>query len=119
MTLSSQGTLLVINGITVSLPWPVLDAVEFDDQIFVLLDPNSYLKNQAYMDALRRGGPAIKNLIAFRSDGTKLWEAEFPEPSDYYYKIVSPSPLIVNSFSSYRCEIDPRDGSIRGREFLK
>lgn len=119
MTLSTQGNLLVIDGVKVLLPWPVLDAVEFENKVFALLDPNSYLKDQAYKDSLQRGEPAIRNLIALLSDGMRLWEAEFPEASDYYYKIVSSSPLVVNSFSSYRCEIDPEDGSIKALEFLK
>lgn len=119
MTLSSQENQLVIDDVKILLPWPVLDAVELESKIFVLLDPNSYLKDQPYKDTLKQGAPAIKNLIAFSSAGVKLWEAEFPEDSDYYYKIVSSSPLIVNSFSSYRCEIDPEDGSIKRQEFLK
>lgn len=119
MTLSIHKNLLVIDGTRVQMPWPVLDAVETENTVFVLLDPNSYLKDEAYLDSLRRGGSAIKNLIALRKNGMKLWDADLPEHSDYYYKIISSSPLVANSFSSYRCEIDPEDGSIKEREFFK
>ena len=119
MKLSSQERLLTVNGVKILLPWPALDVVETDDKVVVLLDPSYYLKDQAYKESLKKGGAAIRNLIAFRADGVKLWEAPFPESSDYYYKIASSSPLIVNSFSSYRCEIDLEDGSITGLEFMK
>jgi len=119
MKLSFQENVITINDLRVEVSWPVLDAVKFGRSVFVLIDPNVYLKDPSYQDSLRRGAPAIRNLIAFRDDGTKMWEAEFPESADYYYKIVCLSPLTVNSFSSYRCEIDPENGQIRRREFLK
>jgi hypothetical protein len=47
--------------------------------------------------------------------------ADFPEPTreDYYYLITSRKPLVVTSFSSYDCELDPGTGKIVSREFFK
>ena len=42
-----------------------------------------------------------------------------PKASDYYYRLSSVAPLIANSVSSYRCEIDPNNGAIKSKEFLK
>lgn len=118
MKVTFQAKTLVIDGLTLQMPWPVLDAVEHGEKVFVLLDPDAYLLDLNYKIARRQGGPAIKNLLAFDRDGTKLWEAELPESSDYYYRISSACPLIVNSFSSYRCQIDPNSGAIQARIFL-
>ena len=87
--------------------------------VFVLLDPDSYLASTAYKLARQQGAPAMRNLIAFNSRGDRLWEAEMPGVSDYYYKIQSASPLSAYSFSSYLCEIDPKSGRIAKRTFFK
>lgn len=119
MTTSFQGNVLTIEGQSIQLAWPVLDAIEEGARVFVLLDPDSYLLDPNYKKIRRHGAPAIRNLIALMKDGTKLWEAELPESSDYYYRFSSSRPLIVNSFSSYRCEISPDNGAILRKEFLK
>jgi len=119
MTLSFDSNSVLVSGVEILLPWPVLQVVEQGSQIFVLLDPDAYLKDASYMNRIREGDLPIKNLMAFSRNGEKLWEAEFPENPDYYYKIVSGLPLVVNSFSSHRCEIDSQDGSIKRIEFLK
>lgn len=99
--------------------WRVLCAVEKSDKVLVLFDPDSYLLDQEYKDMRRRGAPAIRNLIAIRKTGEQLWEAEMPEAADYYYRIVSHNPLMVYSFSSYKCEIDLASGAIIRKEFSK
>lgn len=119
MSVTFQAKTLVINGLTLQMQWPVLDAVEEGSAVFVLLDPDAYLLDADYKRMRRQGGPAIKNLLAFDKGGTKLWEADLPESSDYYYLISSASPLVVNSFSSYRCQINPSTGAILTREFFK
>jgi hypothetical protein len=119
MSVTFQTSTLVINGKSIQMPWAVLEAVEHEDKIFVLLDPDSYLLDSEYKKMRRQGAPVVKNLLAFNKSGVKLWEADMPEPSDYYYLIGSASPLFVNSFSSYRCEIEPTSGKIINKEFLK
>ena len=119
MNVNFHAKILVIDGLSISMPWVVLDAVEEGGKIFILLDPNSYLLNSDYKKQRRKGLPAIKNLLAVDKTGLKLWEAELPTTSDYYYKFNSISPLIVNSFSSFRCEIDTENGEIKNMEFLK
>jgi hypothetical protein len=119
MSISIEGKTLFIDGQPTEMWWPVLDAIEYGDRVFVLLDPDSYLLDPDYKNMRRLGAPPIKNLVALNKAGARLWEADFPETADYYYQLVSASPLIANSFSSYRCEIDPKNGAIRYKEFLK
>lgn len=119
MTIAFNGNTLIIDGKRIVMPWPVLEAVEEADRVFVLMDPDSYLRDPAYKKKRRQGAPAVKNLIAFDKEGLTLWEADLPTPSDYYYHISSYNPLIVNSFSSYRCEIDSSVGTIRKMDFVK
>lgn len=119
MSISFLSKILMIDGQPIQMPWPVLDAIEHDGRVFVLFDPDSYLLNPDYKKMRRQGAPAIKNLVAIDKSGNKLWEADLPTASDYYYRISSVTPLIVNSFSSYRCEIDSKSGVIKDRELLK
>ena len=119
MSISFQGSTLLIDGKPIQQPWTVLDAIEHADKIFVLFDPDSYLLNSSYKILRRQGAPVIRNLIAIDKNGRKLWDGELPDTSDYYYRICSAMPLVVNSFSSFRCEIDTYSGKIKSREFVK
>ena len=101
------------------LPWRALQVLAGDEINLVLLDPDEYLQDPEYKAARRNGAPAVKNLWAFTLAGEKLWEAEFPEASDYYYKIVSAVPLVALCFSSWRCVLAPATGRIQKKEFLK
>lgn len=92
----------------IELEHPIQDAFLEESRIFVLFDPGS-------------GSWPSANMICVGLDGEQLWVAEFPEGSreDYYYLISSRKPLVVNSFSSYKCQLDPETGKIVSREFLK
>ncbi len=87
--------------------------------ILVLLDAEHYLSDPEYRKQRSAGRPALRNLWAFNSSGTKIWEAEMPEPNDYYYEIVGLTPLTLRSFSGNTCELDPVDGRILRRTFHK
>lgn len=119
MSIAFHNKDLVIDGTTYLMPWQILDIAEHENKVFVLFDPDEYLLDPNYKKMRRQGAPAIRNFIALNRSGSQLWEAEFPENVDYYYKIVSDKPLIANSFSSYRCEIDINTGKIIKREFYK
>lgn len=119
MALSFSGTNVVIDGVSIQTQWPVLQVSESHKGIYVLLDPDSYLTDSSYKSSRRAGAPAIRNLLAFNRSGQKLWEGELPEETDYYYALSSVEPLVVNSFSSYRCELDGTTGAILQKEFLK
>jgi len=119
MTISFKSNTLSIDGQIIQLAWPILNAIEESSRVFVLLDPDSYLLDPNYKKMRRQGAPAIRNLVALMKNGAKIWEAELPEPSDYYYWISSSNPLVVNSFSSYRCEINTDNGMIVKKDFLK
>ncbi len=99
---------IVAQGRWIELEHPIQDAFLRDGRIFVLFDPGS-------------GSWSSGNMVCVGLDGEKLWVAEFPESGreDYYYLISSRNPLVVNSFSSYKCELDPATGKILSREFLK
>lgn len=100
-------------------PWPILDAFDDGDRVIALLDPDAYLLDPTYKTRRRAGMAAVRNLLAYSHEGIVLWEANMPEEDDYYYRICSRSPLTVNSFSSFRCEIDTRNGNIISRQFFK
>jgi hypothetical protein len=95
------------------------EVFDLDDRVIVLLDPDEYLADPDYPKERRRGKDPLRNLRAYSKSGNLLWEAEFPEPADYYYKIVSRTPLVALSFSSYRCQIDPETGCILEAQFVK
>lgn len=111
--------LLHIGGKAVELDYTVRDSFELDGRVIVLIDPDDYLDDPDYPKERRRGHDALRNLRAYSVSGELLWEAEFPEPADYYYKVVSRDPLVALSFSSYRCRLDPATGRILEAEFVK
>ena len=119
MSIEVNGNALTIDGIKVQFDWPVLAVAEGHGKVFAILDPDAYLADANYKASVRSGGQAIRNLIGLSRDGKRLWEAEFPEARDYYYRFNSSTPLRVNSFSSYQCEIDPENGKIVSKMFLK
>lgn len=118
-SVSWQADTLVIDGRPFSLVYPIREAFALDNEIIVLLDPNAYLNDPSYSKERRRGKNALRNLLALTTDGEMLWEAEFPEQVDYYYEVSCRSPLTALTFSSFRCEIDPKTGRIVRMEFLK
>lgn len=101
------------------LDYPIREAFECEGRVVVLLEPDAVLADPAYTRQRRRGEGALPNLLAYSPAGERLWAASFPEPADYYYRVVSHQPLVALSFSSWRCWIDIRDGSIARREFFK
>lgn len=116
---SHRGRELIADGQVLQMEYPIREAFESGGRLIVLLDPDAYLQDPGYPKERRRGDDALRNLRAFSLDGKRLWEAEFPEPADYYYKVVDRAPLTALSFSSYRCVIDPQSGRILARQFCK
>ncbi len=110
MITSSKHTLLV-NGKSIQFQYPVIDAFEVQDIIVVLFHPDS---------SSQKSGQ-FRNLIALKRNGEHLWIAELPtsRTGDRYYKVVSRSPLVVYSVSSFECEIDIDTGRIKSRRFFK
>jgi hypothetical protein len=119
MSVTFQERELVVDGIAVEMLWPILDAFEVGERVIVLFDPDAYLLDPEYRAKRRCGSTANRNLVAFSKDAQKLWEAEFPSASDYYYRISSRTPLRASSFSSYECEIDLATGRIISKTFCK
>jgi hypothetical protein len=114
-----QGRQLTIGPRTVDLPMDILDAFVLDDRVIVLGDPDSELRDPRYPERRAAGLPSRRNLVAFALDGSPLWEAEFPEDIDCYFRIISREPLVAVSFSGFTCHIDPASGRIRQWEFHK
>lgn len=119
MTVSFSRSELTIRGKVVITPWPILEAFDDGDRVIVLLDPDAYISDPTYKTRRRAGMAAVRNLLAYSHQGAALWEADFPEGNDYYGPIWSRSPLVVHSFSSFRCEIDSTNGNIISRQFFK
>lgn len=61
MTVSFQGRNLAIDGKTIAMSWPILDARDQGDRILVLLDPDSYLLDPDYKNARKQGATAISS----------------------------------------------------------
>jgi hypothetical protein len=118
-TVSYAADIVVIDGKSFRMDYAVRDAFWTYGRAIVLLDPDAYLADPAYGKDRRRGAGPIRNLRAFSADGAQLWQAELPEPVDYYYQVENRKPLVALSFSSFRCEIDPHTGCITSKEFLK
>ena len=115
MSIAFAGSNLDINGLSVELPWPIRQTMEHQGKVFVLLDPDAYLASPGY----DKTQPSPRNLWAFDMDGRKIWEAELPEGSDYYYRVTSANPLVANSFSSHICTIDSGSGAVLQAQFVK
>ena len=109
--ISFSGSIIEINGKNISLSYDISEAYLINGIIVILLAPGSYIGKEKN----------LKNLVAYNTDGEMLWEADFPQnyKSDYYWKIKSKNPLIVNSFSSYECEIDLNTGRVKKSDFYK
>jgi hypothetical protein len=119
MSVSFNGLELRFGDCMVTTPWPVMDAFDDGHRIIALLNPDAYLTDPVYKAKRRSGMLPNRNLLAYSYEGRLLWEAEFPSDVDYYYRISSRQPLLVNSFSSFRCEIDSATGKITRKEFFK
>jgi len=122
MNITYDGSQLQIDGKAVETPSPIREAFAVKWGIIVLMDQFGDLKGPILDIREIRNAPKGTNLFCYSPDGIVLWKAELPinnNEEDYYYRISSRSPLIVNSFSSYRCEIDPTTGKIIRKEFLK
>lgn len=109
--ITHSGNKILINGKTLELEYPAINAFRIDDIIVVLFDPESYTKKYGQ----------FHNLIAIAPSGKVLWKAELPTTTsgDRYYKIVSQKPLISLSVYSMKCEIDSATGRISARSFFK
>lgn len=105
--------------IEAALPYRAGDVRTAPGLVLVMLDAEHYLGDPKYRKQRSAGAPAIRNLWAFDPSGRKIWEAEMPEPTDYYHEIASVDPLTVRSFSGYTSVLDPGDGRILRRTYDK
>lgn len=122
MNITYDGSQLQIDGKTVETPSPIREAFAVRWGVIVLMDQFADFKGPVLDIREIRNAPKGTNLFCYSSDGTVLWKAELPggeDSEDYYYRVSSRSPLVVNSFSSFRCEIDPASGRIIGKDFFK
>ena len=114
-----DGVEVEVDGLKLCVPFAVRSVASTTNLKLLLLDPDVYLADLRYRETRRAGSPALRNLQAFSNDGAKLWEAELPEPGDYYYELLSASPIEALSFSGYRCVISETDGRLLTKQFLK
>jgi len=122
MNVIYNDSLLEIDGKAVETPSPIREAFTVERMVIVLMDQFADLKGPILDIQEVRNAPKGTNLFCYSPDGIVLWKAELPtedKVEDYYYRISSRSPLVVNSFSSYRCVIDPATGKIIRKDFFK
>lgn len=102
---------LTVDGKSYELEHRVADAIEYEDRVVVLFDPEVYTAKFGQ----------FPNLIAVSRDGKKLWTAELPTTTsgDRYYRLVRGESLLAASIYSFVCDIDPRTGKILRKEFVK
>ena len=64
---------------------------------------------------------AVRNLIRCRPDGSVVWRAELPRPSDDFYTSVQwhGERLIGYTWSGHLCELDGDTGTMLALEFVK
>lgn len=105
------GEVLITGSCRLELEHAIHAAWRVGDKILVLFDP----------DAEQGKSGQFPNLVALDDEGRQIWAAELPTTNtgDRYYRLQSKSPIIVSSFSSFDCEIDPSTGHIVRREFMK
>ena len=110
MSVSFSGNTLTISGVDHTLEYPILDARQVDGLTVVLFRPEAF-----------RGGGQFRNLVGLDGHGDECWKAELPTNMgmDAYVQIVSEAPLTVDSYCSYRCEIDVTTGKVTTKEFFK
>lgn len=122
MNITYNGSKLQIDGKTVETPSPIREAFTVKWGVVVLMDQFANLKGPILDIREIRNVPKGTNLFCYSPEGIVLWKAELPtgdNAEDYYYRISSHLPLVVNSFSSYRCEIDLSTGKIIRKDFFK
>jgi hypothetical protein len=109
--ISYENQTLTVDGQAHQLEHRILDAIEYDDRVVVLFDPNAHVEKFGQ----------FRNRIAISRHGTRLWVAELPTSTsgDRYYRIVRENSLRASSIYSLVCEIDPATGQILAKEFVK
>jgi hypothetical protein len=106
-----EGRVLIVDsGSRIELEFPIVDAFARDDLVVVLFAH----------DADPRGYGNFSNLIAVTSTGRQAWIAELPtNQGDAYVQISSREPLLAYSWSGFDCTLEPRNGKIVRKVFLK
>ena len=116
-TVSHDGDIVKIDGKSVRMEYMVRASFWVDGCAVVLLDPDAFL--DAPGGARKAPRKPINNLRAYAASGEMLWQAEQPEANDHYYMVESREPLVVLSFSAYRCDIELSSGRILEKTKLK
>jgi hypothetical protein len=101
---------LTLDGRDFELEYPIQDARELGSRVIVLFRPES-----------SRGVGQFQNLVAYDDEGRKLWAAEIPTNlgMDAYYQLLPGPELIADSYSSFRCTLDPETGVLVAKSFHK
>lgn len=108
--ISFQENTVDVAGNSFEVEYPIQDVKVVNELVLVLYKPDAF-----------KGGGQFRNLVAFTKQGEKKWLAELPTTNsmDAYYQFISESPLVVNSYCSFRCELDVATGEILNKEFFK
>lgn len=103
-----------INGNTVELPYSILEAKEFGQNILVIFDYMEFNQNSV-----------ARNFHCLNQAGSTLWVAENPttNSTDAFTNFSSLdlklNQVVVNNFAGFTCTISLADGKLLKGEFTK
>ncbi|NMP31716.1 hypothetical protein HII17_09090 [Thalassotalea sp. M1531] len=103
-----------INGNTVELPYSILEAKEFGQNILVIFDYIEFNQNSV-----------ARNFHCINQDGSALWVAENPttNSTDAFTNFSSLdlklNQVVVHNFAGFTCTISLTDGKLLKGEFTK
>lgn len=106
--LEFAGDSIKVSGRSITTEHPIRNATLRGDKIIVLFEPDSVMGT-------------FQNLVCLDLDGRIVWVAELPDTGkeDVYYQMSSTDPLVVDSFTSFECEISTQSGKILRQRFFK
>lgn len=111
-TVSFSKNQVTVNGVAVDFDFHIEQVLEMNDVIVVLLDPDSNLCKWGQ----------YPNLFGVSLEGDVLWKCELPtsDTGDCYLSFKKENQrIIVYSWSSFDCVIDPTSGKIISKVFVK
>lgn len=110
MRLSFDGRSVRVGNASIVGDHRVIDARLIGDVVVVLYDTSDFRKL-----------PRVRNIAAFRLDGSRLWTIDDPrlDSKDGVSGIVCEDPLTVYNACGFHCVVAMNSGEVVSHEFVK